>query len=136
MEASFPKELYEELAKFMNDLVYAPVISHEFPSYRISVRYHFHRLRYEIPVHTEYVEHEGTLPALGRGYGPKFGTEILRCIERAVEKFRKNKMPLVDGLSVLCEMRNIAHYMLLFVVSCMAESQEIRVSQYSAPMSN
>ena len=128
MEESFPKEPYEELAKFMNDLVYVPAILHEASSTRIFFRYCFQRFRYMIFVPTEYMEHECTLPALG--------TETLRCIERVVEKFRKNKMPLVDGFSVLCEMGGIAHYIILFVVNCMAESREIQVSQYSAPMSN
>ena len=90
----------------------------------------------EDPIARNYDELVDWWLSLGERYGPIFGTTALQCIDRAVEKFRKNKLSLIDGIELLCRMRGFTCYMFLLLSLCLKHSGEFNVRQCLSAISN
>ena len=65
---------------------------------------------------------------LGKAYA-EFGAGNLRSIHYSVEKFRKNQFFLVDGMELLCNVRELESHMLLVIEFATIEFP--KVGQYS-----
>ena len=64
------------------------------------------------------------------------GAGALQNIDRAVERFLKNKMSLTDGMELLCQMKQVTCSMLLLQDQRVRRSKELAVRQYLSAMSN
>lgn len=62
-------------------------------------------------------------------------TGALERIEQAVEKFRKNKISPIDGVSILFQMKILLSYNFIFINTCAGFTKKLNVSRYLSHIS-